>query len=372
MKSAATPNQHQQKQNNSQPAEARSEQQREYLLSAASDAICRLVALAPKLTEAELRILLHLCPLAVKDEWRTAQASLRDIAVATGCARSNIRAALRRLSTRKLITVRTGKPNRPTAIILQFLKTVELGGSMADPPAPPGGSTANPPGGPTTIPPPLLGVSATIPRTGPTADPPATETKGLEDGNRSAFDIDYDPIQIIDRLLTARPSDFPADRRRDARRWLHGYQAKMSRDRSTAEKPPDEKLIAQFLSVAEWPRLEAMLYDLLAERQEPGSRYAWYVSVALQRIHGIQPEALRAAREAKKSGTAPPRLRVVKPPPREPDPAPPELPWTAATPPPPPAPKSPPPPTPAPDECELSEEQIAALDAARIRARYGG
>ena len=36
--------------------------------------------------------------------------------------------------------------------------------------------------------------------------------------------------------------------------------------------------------------------SLLAERRPPGYSYAWFISVALQRIHGIQPTLLKQRR----------------------------------------------------------------------------
>ncbi len=48
--------------------------------------------------------------------------------------------------------------------------------------------------------------------------------------------------------------------------------------------------------VAAWPTLDAMLFDLASERKEAGHSYGWYVTVALQRIHGISPEQVREIR----------------------------------------------------------------------------
>ncbi|MGH9583328.1 MAG: hypothetical protein ACRD4O_10365 [Bryobacteraceae bacterium] len=60
--------------------------------------------------------------------------------------------------------------------------------------------------------------------------------------------------------------------------------------------PPDAQIVAQFLSVAEWPRLEALLNKLAREQCEAGSRYAWFVQVALQRIHGLSLADVRERR----------------------------------------------------------------------------
>src|SRR6185437_14250586 len=68
---------------------------------------------------------------------------------------------------------------------------------------------------------------------------------------------------------------------------------------------PDDAITAQFLTVAEWPRLEVLLSDLAAERKETGYSYGWYVTVALQRIHGLSPARLREMRARLKSSTNP-------------------------------------------------------------------
>jgi hypothetical protein len=101
-------------------------------------------------------------------------------------------------------------------------------------------------------------------------------------------------MNIIDRLLRARKNDYDRTTIERARKWLHGYMAKLGTEPSP--HPPDDHILAQFLAVADWPPLERLLYDLLAERKRPGWSYAWFVTVALQRIHGIDPKAFRARR----------------------------------------------------------------------------
>jgi hypothetical protein len=50
--------------------------------------------------------------------------------------------------------------------------------------------------------------------------------------------------------------------------------------------------------------LERLLYDLMAERKKPGENYpAWFIAVAIQRLHGIGPQQQKQARAA---------LRLVK------------------------------------------------------------
>ena len=46
-----------------------------------------------------------------------------------------------------------------------------------------------------------------------------------------------------------------------------------------------------------------MFYDLAAERKEAGYSYGWYVTVALQRIHGLSPVRVREMRVRLKAPT---------------------------------------------------------------------
>lgn len=84
----------------------------------------------------------------------------------------------------------------------------------------------------------------------------------------------------------------------EAGNWLHSYQLKFGREPNA--HPPDAKIVAQILTVAPWPQLQDLLYDLMAERKQPGHSYAWYLTVALQRIHGISPQVQKAQRTALK------------------------------------------------------------------------
>jgi len=114
---------------------------------------------------------------------------------------------------------------------------------------------------------------------------------------------------IIDRLHRANAKLIDPDLLAKARGWLHGYMCKLATRevlRIGKPHPPDDKIVAQFLAMGDgaggWGRLEIMLQDLLAERREAYS-YAWFVSVAAQRLHGISAEQLKQRRA---------ELRVVR------------------------------------------------------------
>jgi hypothetical protein len=66
--------------------------------------------------------------------------------------------------------------------------------------------------------------------------------------------------------------------------------------------PPDDQVVAQVLAIADPPEVFRALDTLLIERKTPTS-YAWFVTVLLQRIHGISHVQTKKARAA---------LRVVR------------------------------------------------------------
>ncbi|MBL8230338.1 MAG: hypothetical protein JNL98_17750 [Bryobacterales bacterium] len=184
-----------------------------------------------------------------------------------------------------MISVRPGTATQPAGILLNYVKTTVMGGPVLGPPT---WSQNN-----TTL-------DLFQDHGGPVAGPPPTENAGLAPAARSV-DIDESSTRTIDRLLSATPAKADPDLLSQARKWLHGYQCKFGPDRDP--HPPDDRILSQFLAVAPWEQLLRLIYDLMAERKQPGSSYAWYVSVALQRIHGIQPQVLKQRRA---------ELRIVK------------------------------------------------------------
>jgi hypothetical protein len=95
--------------------------------------------------------------------------------------------------------------------------------------------------------------------------------------------------ESIERLRSAQKTDYDANVFETARDALQSFQAKCSRPENRIGTAPDDKITAQFLSVAEWPRLRQMLAELEAERTEAGFKWVWFVRVALQRMQGLSP-----------------------------------------------------------------------------------
>ena len=255
----------------------------------------RLADLAPTLKEAELRVLVHLAALAESSHAHCVSISARHIARVIKGSRRFIQSALDSLAHRGLITTRQGTATRPAIHQINVLETLSIGGALA---APPPALQQRLPGVPEAPP---VALFERHPRA--LTAPPTTPNQQVAPLT-AAVDSIYDSTSTIDRLLRAKPHQFDTKLLETARHWLHGYQLKFGRDPNA--HPPDDPITAQFLAVADWIQLERLLYDLMAERKEPGTSYAWYVTVALQRIHGIQPTRLKARRaELKLLGTNP-------------------------------------------------------------------
>jgi hypothetical protein len=249
----------------------------------------RLAALPHTLKDAEFRVAAHLAALdEAHTNHHTVTVSARELSRRSGLARSTVQLALDALAGRGTIALRQGTTTKPAAYRLNFLETAVIRGPIAGPPL------ARMPGhpGPNAGPPLDLqpGHPWPDPRAtpGPNAGPPAIE----EHARASApVDSDSDSIRILDRVLRAHPRQFEKELIEKARGWLLGYKRKLGGQ--TTCHPPDDTLCAQFLSIAPWPDLEAMLYDLMKQEACPGIQDAWFVSVALHRIHGIDAKTTR-------------------------------------------------------------------------------
>jgi DNA-binding MarR family transcriptional regulator len=282
-------------------------QRREYLLSEAEPThLQRLAEAAPTLKEAELRVLLHLVAAATRAGGTAVRASSRAIADATKTDRRAVQKALDSLAERSLIATRDGSTTTASIHQVNLLLTTQMSGPAAGPHAAFSTASAGATGGGFRTPP-----------TGVTAPPPYAQEEGLFNrhpgGKEPPPSADFKELPaaaidsrgsstlegLLDRVLRSKSNQHPEALRSTAGHWLYGHMKHLGR-----ELPfPDERIIAQFLSVAPWPQLEEMLTDLMKERVQPGEKYAWFVAVAMQRIHGIRPEVLREHRA---------KLRVVK------------------------------------------------------------
>jgi hypothetical protein len=265
-----------------------------------------LSALAPTLKEAELRVLLELMSRPRCGDGIEVTASSRELASATRVSRSWLRAAMASLEDRKIITTKPGTATRAAKHTLNFLEIISTGGSVANPPNPQyvGPQRTQ-----------YVGSLRTHP--GSVADPPLFENTPLP-SERPRVDVLRVGNPILDRVLNCKASKADPETLRYFRARLHSHMAKLGTDDTgqplPQPHPPDDQVVAQFMACGDPPELERLLQTLFMDR-EPCQRYAWFVTVALQRLHGFSFGDVRKARE---------KLKLVKR--GQPAPPPPELP----------------------------------------------
>lgn len=297
-----------------------------------SDVLQRIASLASSLTQAELRVLIELAVRTESSGAMDTTASSRDLAQTTGLARASVQGAIDSLNARQLLQSDAGSSTQPAVHRLIYLYSEinrsSLGNKpkVAQPLSHPG-LTAEPRaalqlghGGLTTGP----GVAQPVSHSGLIVEPRVAQPqghpglvnepppdeksvvyteriKGRASMRTDSIDCDFD--KTIDRLQKAKKGDFEESIFEVARMKIASHHAKYAREENQLPRLPDDAITAQFLAVAEWPRLEALLYDLAAERKEAGYSYGWYVTVALQRIHGLSPARLREMRARLKTST---------------------------------------------------------------------
>lgn len=300
----------------------------------------RIAAIAKGLNKAELHVLIELAARAEVAGHHDAVGSSRELAEQTGLARASVQAAIDSLNSSGVIKSDSGAATRAAQHRLLFLAAVEI--QEAGPTIRPrvaqesghcgldsepvvaqklgqGGRTARPElaqilshGGLKTEP----GVAQNFGQGGLDSGP-LTNSKSntcgrahTENASARAESIEKKDLDtLIDRLQKAQKSDFNDEVFEQARNLIASHQAKFAREGSKLVGLPDDQITAQFLAIAEWPTLSSMLYDLVSERKQPSFSWAWYVTVALQRVHGISPERVREVRPRLKF--YPPRLPSV-------------------------------------------------------------
>lgn len=250
-------------------------------------AFASLADLAPILRERELRVLMALTRLFGASEHQSGRVSANELVENTKLSRSNVFLALKELEGRNVIAKRQGTAVESSGYILTFTRATSIrGGPVVGLPS----VSQQDQGGPTPGPP----LDLFQDQGGPGPGPVAAENRPLV-GAEARLDIDYDSDNpIIDRALRAKPGKSDPAEAAEVSRWIHGYQAKFGRQRDP--HPPDPTILAQILAVASAGHVVRVVQDLMAERQEPGSGYGWYLTVVLQRIHGVKPSAVKARR----------------------------------------------------------------------------
>jgi hypothetical protein len=296
----------------------------------------RIASIAKGLTKAELHVLVELASRIDAEDRLTAMVSSRDLAEQTGLARASVQTAIDSLNRKGFLYSDSGAATRPAAHRLIFLELVEnsVSGPTAEPPVAQnlgqGGLIVRPvvaqisgQRGPEVRP----LVAQSLSQGGPNSEPLPNEKSTAYDqpykerARTRADSIEKDFDKVIDRLQRAQKDDFDEELFELARNRIASHHAKFAREANRLSALPDDKITAQFLAIAEWPKLEALLFDLASERKEAGYSYGWYITVALQRIYGIPPSLLQemrgqlhhARRDARASGTTPQTQASRKP-----------------------------------------------------------
>lgn len=250
-----------------------------------------LDAAARRLKPSALRILLHYT--AQGD--RFFQASEPQISADVGLSTSSVYDGIRDLVAGGFVTKRVGSTMRASSYELVFLDTVEIASSS----------------------------DFEKPRSSKFEEPLFSEFESydLDFRGTSSSEFEEPPPQnagdtamlgrvrseecltfeaVLDRIRRASPQTLSSDLIDHARRRLHGYMRKMGPEVHC--HPPDNRTVAQFLSLGDgvggWPALDALLNQLFAEGQKLKQvRYGWFLSVAMQRIHGVNPQVAKRGRE---------------------------------------------------------------------------
>ena len=246
-------------------------QPRAHVIGAANAALEHISELAPKLKEAELRVLLYLSADAIAKGGNNTRRSSREIATATKSARRAIVKALDSLRERGVITTREGSATAAAEHALPFLEVQKMGGAFRTPHPLRGGAAKAPPLGPQEH------------HRGAAGTPPAAENTSPP----SALDITPDQLETLDRALTARPEEYERGKLGEVRSRIQWFHEK----HGSREHAPDAQMCAGILAACgSTEGLDWLCIELHNGRQTGGGG-AWWRAVALQRINGIPAKA---------------------------------------------------------------------------------
>ncbi len=278
--------------------------------------LSQLSAIAGHISHAELRVLLQIA----SDLQHGAARSLPAIAAAAKLDQQTVKRAIRALRARSWLEVSTAPPRINTyqlrlpawaATASTFEPGVNDTPSKSEASFPPGVNDTPSPGVNDTPSSHLPGVSDTpLPggidtplRVVPARHAPEPARARVD----RSIDSDRSTENALDAILMAAPAAAEPTTLELARSHLHGYMRAWGPP-GAADHPPDDHVCAQFTAIAAWPALAKLLERLKLEGQHAGSRYTWFIAVALQRLRGVAPEV-----------TAARRAQLRKPPAREGD-----------------------------------------------------
>jgi hypothetical protein len=247
---------------------------------------------APALTGVELKVLLELTRRQLRTG-RDVKASSRELATACKIGRSNTQLALDSLTARKLIALHQGTPTSPAAYHLNILETLQMGGPISGPP-------------PTQTGPQNRATEDLFQgHGGPVLEPPPTESTALT-RTTAELDFDFASLSLIDRVFSAKATDFDKQTLEAWRNHLWGIYTRFGRDENNRPfteqnqpHPPTNKQVAEFLTVGSETELGRFLQTFRIECQagnHPPQEYIYFTYIALHRVRHIVVENTRKGR----------------------------------------------------------------------------
>jgi hypothetical protein len=238
----------------------------------------------------QFRLFLTLATLTEHDANHTVTIALRDLCKLALIATSVFPEALKALEERSLVLVRHGGKHHQSAYKVNFWETICA--SKFDAPTPIGAPKFD-------APVPLFSMHSASEFDAPTTPIPRA---------RETSNSDQLPNSTLDRVFKSEVKDFEKTTLEYFGRRLHAYMAKFGRrddGRLFIETPgyppppPDKPITARFLAI-DTPQTLALLLDNLTadackayalrpnqENAFQPRRYSWFVTTALNNIHGI-------------------------------------------------------------------------------------
>jgi hypothetical protein len=246
------------------------------------------------LKEGELRLAVCLADLCAHHPDFSVQITTRELSQKTRLVPSSLNRAIKHLCDKRrgLVTLRAGSTTSASAYRCNFLATVRSAsfGEALSKKAPPQTALS------------FEQQSASFGEAPPEVNRALTATEAALDKFRL-----QNPT--LDRVLKSKVSDFDRPTVDYFRRALHGYMAKFGKDQTgrryldtgQVPHPPDNEIVARFLSVDQPHRLMPMIEALSWEAQKDDTlqpySYGWFVAVALSRLAGIHFTETRKAEQ---------------------------------------------------------------------------
>lgn len=294
-----------------------------YMLSEAAEAtipirggvfdltVCeRLARLSHSLSDSAIRLFIHLWAFQLKDLSQAICISTRDLAAVAGISKTSVRAALDQLYSRGAIVLRWGNNTRPNRIYCCLWEgsVIEMGGSKSDPPSP--RESRNVGQNLTHLPPEMQGrIFASGRERADSDSDPITDIRStgkiLINQNSPAG-----THPAIAAVSAANPQLVEPARLVEAAQILNEA---MRRRGERVMAPPDDLVVAQFLACGEWAELNRVVMRIIQSNVRI-RKYGYFVSAALEQIHGIKPGDFHQARTSSPRPALVPRSVPLPPP----------------------------------------------------------